>query len=127
MTYTVRANAVDPEVYAVVQEFVDKEAGKKDQLLTGSTPANGYVIDCVAVPHVTYVETADGRVVAAESTGEDDRLDLIFTLEAQVTNTVTNAVGSQEVRSGMPQVVKTSHFELQNGMIEDVHWSSQDQ
>ena len=124
--YTVKVTEVDPATYEVVQAFVDKESGKKDQLLTGSSLANGYVTDCVATPHVTYVETADGQVIPVESSGEDTRLDLIFTLEATITNTVTNAVGSQEVRAGMPQVVKTAHFELQNGTVLSVEWSYQE-
>lgn len=128
MVYTVRVTEVDPATYEVVKSFVDKEAGKKDQLLTGSALVNNsYVIDCVASPHVTYVETVDGQVVPVESTGEDTRLDLVFTLEASITNLVTNAVGSQEVRAGMPQVVKTAHFEIQNGTVLDIHWSYQEQ
>lgn len=126
MVYTVKVTEVDPATYEVVQAFVDRETGKKDQLLTGSALASGYVTDCVASPHVTYVETADGQVVPVESTGEDTRLDLTFTLEATITNTVTNAVGSQEVRAGMPQVVKTAHFELQNGTVLGVEWSYQE-
>ena len=116
MVYTVKVTEVDPATYEVVQAFVDKESGKKDQLLTGSSLANGYVTDCDATP----------QVIPVESSGEDTRLDLIFTLEATITNTVTNAVGSQEVRAGMPQVVKTAHFELQNGTVLSVEWSYQE-
>lgn len=124
--YTVRVEEVDPATYEVVKEFVDKETGKKDQLLTGTSLASGYVVDCVATPHVTYVETDDGRVVPVESSGMDTRLDLVFTLEANITDTLTNTVGTQEVRAGMPHIVKTAHFELQEGIILSASWSYQE-
>ena len=90
--------------------------------MTGTQLLDGYVVDCVAVPHVTYTTTADGQVIRTESTGDDARLDLTFTLEATVTNTVTNAVGSQEVRVGNNQYVKTPHFDFY-GSILDAQWS----
>ncbi len=126
VVYTVQVAEVDPATYEVVKAFVDRQIEKKDQLLTGSSLASGYVVDCVATPHVTYVETDDGRVVAVESSGTDTRLDLVFTLEADITDTVTNAVGTQEVRAGIPYIVKTAHFELQEGVILSASWSYQE-
>lgn len=122
VVYRVAVNNVNPDSYNVVQRFVDKAAGSKDQLMTGTQLLDGYVVDCVAAPHVTYTTTADGQVLRVESTGDDPRLDLIFTLEATVTNTVTNAVGSQEVRVGNGQYVKTAHFDFY-GSILDAQWS----
>lgn len=122
VTYRVAVNSVGAESYDVVRRFVDKAADKKDQLMTGTQLLDGYVVDCVAVPHVTYTTNADGQLLRVESTGDDTRLDLTFTLEATVTNTVTNAVGSQEVRVGNSQYVKTPHFDFY-GTILDARWS----
>lgn len=122
IVYRVTVNGVKADSYKVVQRFVDKAAGKKDQLMTGTQLLDGYVVDCVAVPHITYTTNADGQIIRIESTGDDDRLDLTFTLEATVTNAVTNAVGSQEVRVGNGQYVKTAHFDFY-GTIFDAQWS----
>ena len=122
VTYTVAVANVRPESYEVVRRFVDKAAGKKDQLMTGTQLLNGYVVDCVAVPHVTYVTTSDNEIKAVQSTGEDTRLDLTFTMEAVVTNPITNALGSQEIRVGNGQYVKTAHFDF-FGNILDASWS----
>lgn len=122
IVYSVTVSGVRPESYEVVRRFVDKDAGKRDQLMTGTQLLNGYVTDCVAVPHVNYTTDANGQVSAVPSSGEDTRLDLTFTLEAVVTNPITNAVGSQEVRVGNGQYVKTAHFDFY-GNILDARWS----
>lgn len=122
IVYSITVSNVRPESYEVVRRFVDKAAGKKDQLMTGTQLLNGYVTDCVAVPHVTYTADANGQIVMAQSSGEDPRLDLTFTVEAVVTNIITNAVGSQEVRVGNGQYVKTAHFDFY-GQILDAQWS----
>ena len=122
VTYTVAVSSVRPESYEVVRRFVDKAAGEKDRLMTGTQLLDGYVVDCVAVPHITYVTTDDNEIKVVPSSGEDTRLDLTFTIEAVVTNTITNAVGSQEVRVGNSQYVKTAHFDFY-GSIVDATWS----
>ncbi len=122
IVYTVTVANVQPESYEVVRRFVDKASDKKDRLMTGTQLLDGYVTDCVAVPHISYTTDANGQVSAVPSSGEDKRLDLTFTLEATVTNTITNAVGSQEVRVGNTQYVKTAHFDFY-GTILDARWS----
>lgn len=122
IVYRVAVNAVSGDTYNVVRRFVDKDAGKKDRLMTGTQLLDGYVVDCVAVPHVTYTTDSNGQILRVESTGDDNRVDLCFTVEATVTNTITNAVGSQEVRAGNGQYVKTTHFDLY-GQVIDVTWS----
>lgn len=122
IVYTVTVPNVPPESYEVVRRFVDKAAGKTDQLMTGTQLLSGYVTDCVAAPHISYTTDASGQVSAVPSSGEDQRLDLTFTLEATVTNIITNAVGSQEVRVGNGQYVKTAHFDFY-GTILDARWS----
>lgn len=125
VTYTVTVYNARPESYEVIRRFVDKDAGKKDRLMTGTQLLDGYVIDCVAVPHISYTTDADGQIKTMRSTGDDDRIDLTFTVEAVVTNTITNAVGSQEVRVGNGQYVKTTHFDFY-GTILSAQWSYED-
>lgn len=122
IVYTVTVPNVPPESYEVVRRFVDRAADKRDQLMTGTQLLNGYVTDCTAVPHISYTTDANGQVSAVPSSGEDSRLDLTFTLEAEVTNIITNAVGSQEVRVGNGQYVKTAHLDFY-GTILDARWS----
>lgn len=122
MTYMVRVEEVSPEMYETVRAFVDPAAGKRDQLMASEVMLDGYVVDCQAAPHVTYVESDDGQVRAVESSGEDARLDLTFRIEALVTDTVTNKVGTQEVRVGVNHIVKTVHFEFPRGTVTGAEW-----
>ena len=124
VTYTVAVSSVRPESYEVVRRFVDKAAGEKDRLMTGTQLLDGYVVDCVAVPHINYITTDDNEIKVVPSSGEDTRLDLTFTIEAVVTNTITNAVGSQEVRVGKNHIVKTDKIELGSGVIIDCEWGT---
>ena len=121
-----RVTEVDPAAYETVTRYVYRSAGLKDQLMASGDMMNGYVVDCVATPHITYVEQPDGTVAAVESTGDDPRLDLLFTIEVYVTDTVRNTVGTQEVRTGKKHVVKTSHFEFEEGVILSCVWDEAD-
>lgn len=124
ITYQLRLTGVDPLTYESVRAFVDPEAGKKDQLFSsdsGNKFLDAYVVDCVATPHVEYVKTDDGQIKRVESSGEDKRLDLLFTVEANVTSTITNKVGRQQVRTGISQVLKTTHFEF-SCVVVAVQW-----
>lgn len=124
ITYTVLVTEVSPESYEAIRQFVDPEAGKKDALVSNSKVLNAYVTDCQASPHVTYVEAADGQVYAAQSTGGDQRLDLVFTIQAAISETVDNKVGSQDVRIGVRHIVKTAHFEFSSGTVLTVNWEN---
>lgn len=121
LTYQVLVKGVDPRSYESVQQFVNLEEGKKDQLLAGSTPANAYAVDCVASPHMEYLNTEDGQIKQVQS-DEDNRLDLLFTVEAQVDDLVTNTVGAQQVRVGFSHVMKTIHMEFSGGTIVSASW-----
>lgn len=121
--YRVQVNSVDPSTYAVLEQYVNAAEGKKDQLLSNATLIDGYVVDCEASPHISYVATDDGQVKAVESSGNDDRLDVIVTIEALVPNSVTNTVVSQEVRAGkVGYTVKTAHIEFLSGTVLSVEW-----
>lgn len=120
--YTVEAAEVEPAVYEVVKNFVDAENGKMDQMFASTGLLDAYVIDVQATPHVTYVESADGTVKMVESSGEDDRLDLLFTCVANVENFENNTVGTQEIRANIPHILKTTHFEFRTGVVLSVEW-----
>lgn len=122
LTYQVQVSWLTPEIYESIQEYVDPEKGLTDQLF--STDSNNrlldaYVLDCVASPHVTYVSTNDGQVKRVESSGDDQRLDAIFTIRARATDPITNKVGVQQIRVGANHVIKTTHFEC-SGTIQNV-------
>lgn len=122
LEFTVLSTEVLPETYETVKQFVDAENGLKDQLMASDALLPGYVVDVVATPHVTYVECADGSVKYTESSGEDRRLDLLFTCVATTVDSVSNEVGTQDIRAGIPHIVKTTHFEFQNSQIISVKW-----
>lgn len=122
MTYQVLVKGVDPAYYDSVHQFVDPEEGKRDQLLSNNAPINAYLVDCTATPHVEYINTDDGRVSRVQGE-EDERLDLLFTVEAQVDDLVTNTVGTQQVRVGASHVLKTIHCEF-NTYVVSANWAA---
>lgn len=122
LIYTVKLTEVDPAIYEVVERFVDHDNAVIDQMLTAAGLQDGYVVDVEATPHVTYVECEDGTVKRVESSGEDDRLDLVFTCVANVVDFEFNRLSAQEIRAGISHIVKTAHFELQGGKVLSVVW-----
>lgn len=120
--YTVKVTEVDPEVYEVVERFVDAESGKMDQMVSSDGLEDGFVIGVTAAPHVTYVECSDGTVKRVESSGEDGRLDLTFTAVANVKDFIKNRMGGQEIRANIPYILKTTHFEFRDSVILSVDW-----
>lgn len=125
--FTVLYYGALPENYEVVRNFVNAEQGLSDQMMAGSELLPGYVVDCVATPHISYVTTDEGEILTVESSGNDTRLDLLFTCRATVTDTVTNKLGSQEIRSGISHILKTTHFEFSGSRILSVKWLESDQ
>lgn len=123
LTYQTLIKGVDPRYYDSVRQFVDPAEGKKDQLLSNSSLLNGFVVDCQATPHVEYINTDDGQVKRAQSE-EDDRVDLLFTIEVQVDDGTTNTVGSQQVRVGSSHIVKTAHFEFSGTYVISADWTA---
>ena len=114
LTYTVRVMEVDPATYENVCQFVDKASGKKDQLMASGSMLDGYVVDVVATEHIP---TAND-VVGGET------LDLVFTVEVVPTDSLVNAVGTQEVRIGKTHILKSAHLEFEEGVILTCHWDS---
>ena len=110
LTYTVKVEGVERETYENICLFVDAKAGVKDQLMASGTLLNGYVVD----------------VVAGESTAEENegKLDLVFTVEVIPSDELSGSVGTQEVRIGKEHILKTVHFEFEEGVILTCQWGS---
>ncbi|MBP1737106.1 MAG: hypothetical protein H6Q60_987 [Oscillospiraceae bacterium] len=118
ITYTVEVRGVDPEVYDSICDYVNLDQNQKDQLMSdGELISNAYIINVTATDYVPYVEDA-----LKAGGADDDRLTLVFTIQAQVSDATTDKVGSQEVRIGKTHIVKTTHFELTDGIIQTCVW-----
>lgn len=127
LTYQVLVSRLSPEIYEAVTQYVDPQKGLTDQMFSTDSNnklLNSYVVDCTASPHVEYVSTSDGQIKRVESSGDDQRLDAIFTLHAWVTDTMSNQVGTQQIRVGATHYIKTTHFEL-SGIIQSVERAEQ--
>ena len=118
LTYTVEVEGVDQEVYEGIKAYVPGESGIGDQLMANCEMVDAYVTNVTAAPHEGGLTMTDvnGTTMTFPVEG-DDTLDLTFTIQANVVNSVTNEVGTQEVRIGKSHIVKTVHFELNNGTI----------
>ena len=114
LTYTVKVTEVDPVTYENVCQFVDKAAGKKDQLLASGSLLEGYIIDVAATEHIP---------TAADKVG-GETLDLVFTVQVVTTDSLVNAVGTQEVRIGKTHILKSQHLEFEEGLILTCSWDS---
>lgn len=121
LTYTVEVDGVAKSIYEEVKSYLPAD-GSGDQLMANGALLDAYVTDVTAVPHVNYGVNDAGQ--ATVSTEQNGRLDLTFTIKANVINTITNEVGTQEVRTGKTHIVKTTHFEFINGTILSCDWST---
>lgn len=119
VTYQVQVMRIEPVFHETVKQYVDRAEGKRDQMFSSdnNTFLDCYVVDCSAAPHVEYVTTSEGEVKRVESSGEDRRMDLIFTLEGKATDPNTNAIGNQQLRVGIGHYIKTTHFEFYGTII----------
>ena len=118
LTYTVEVEGVDQQVHEGIKAYVAGESGIGDQLMANGEMVDAYVTNVTAAPHEGGLTMTDvnGTTMTFPVEG-DDTLDLTFTIQANVVNSVTNEVGTQEVRIGKSHIVKTVHFELNNGII----------
>lgn len=122
ITYTVRVNNIDPAVADELSKYVSPADGRRDRLMAAGQQQNGYVVDYRAVPHVNYMSDAAGMSVIGVDSGEGARVDVIFTIEAEISNTLVNEIGTQEIRIGKTHIVKTVNFEFPYGLIIDCVW-----
>ncbi|MCC8122620.1 MAG: DUF4330 domain-containing protein [Oscillospiraceae bacterium] len=117
LTYTVRVDGVQPAVYEDLQKWIPG-----DKLMASGDILPAQVTAVTAEPHASTatLSTANGTL---QLPLQDDLLDLTFTIEADISNTVINELGTQEVRIGKTHIVKTQHFELANGVIQTCEWT----
>ncbi|MCI2105647.1 MAG: DUF4330 domain-containing protein [Intestinimonas sp.] len=115
LVYTVKVSSVEKDVADSIEAQV-KADGNRSQLMASGDMLNAWVTSVSSRPHEASAKlnTNIGGVMIPV---DEDTVDLTFTIEANVTNTVTNEVGTQEVRVGKSHIVKTTTFELDNGVI----------
>lgn len=122
LTYTVQVSGVDLPTYNEVMRHMAANDGR-DQLMANGEMVDAYVTKVEFTPHVNYSVNAQGATVRSVEDYEGGRLDLIFTIEANVDNPTVNKVGTQEVRVGKGHIVKTVHFEFTYGTIMTCDWA----
>ena len=113
--YTVKVQGVDEDVYKTIQTQLPA------QLLSSDALQDGYV---TAVEGTRVEENNESLIEASKNTyyvglhpGQAGTYDLVFTIEANLTDTVSSKIGSQEIRVGRSHIVKTNTFELDSGII----------
>lgn len=117
LTYTVEVKGVAESVYEGIKDYVPGENGNGDQLMANGNLVDAYVVAVEAKPHTGGLTMTDVNGNKLNFPVEDNTLDLTFTIQARIVNATTNEVGTQEVRIGKSHIVKTVHFELNNGII----------
>lgn len=115
IVYTVKVENVEPGVY----EFITDELEKGPSQLTASNemlPA--YVTKVEAMPvEATRVVLTDSGGYTQIKQDEKNNYDLVFTIEGSVKDNLSSELGTQEIRVGKAHIVKTTTFELANGII----------
>lgn len=121
ITYTTTAVSVEQATYEEVLRHMEENGGK-DQLMANGELVDGYVVKAEAVPHVNYSTDAQGNVVRSVEDYEGGRLDVTFTVEANVADPIATKVGTQEVRVAKNHILKTVHFEFPYSTIMTCDW-----
>jgi len=103
MTMIARVRAASPQQYAEMCKNVPAQLVSGNDLVSGA-----YLIKAESEPYIVQISTDDGRLVDAV---DPTRIDVIFTIEAQVTSGTVTKIGTQEVRAGRTFTVKTKYIE----------------
>lgn len=119
VTYTVKVCNVDADVYRSI-----KAVALPDQLMAAGELLNGRVVSVseAAAGDPVYQFSQNDEGVLEVTQGINETFDLIFTIEANVSNRISNELGTQEIRIGKDHIVKTSNFELEHGVILSCEW-----
>ncbi len=121
LTYQVMCAAINEDVYEEVLRQVDA-AGGQVQLMASGEMLTAYVTKVDAEPHVSLVYDDQGVLHYVEEYGENRRMDVTFTIDADNVDQLLNKVGSQEVRVGRTHIVKTLNFEFTGGVVTSCVW-----
>jgi len=124
LLYTVRVTAQNENVAEQLALYVDADADKKTALVVGANELEAYVVDYRTEPSKYIWSGTTGTVepMDAETAEEAGLVDIIFSIEANVSETYPNLVGSQDVRIGKNHIVKTGQMEFMNGAVESCVW-----
>lgn len=115
VTYQVLVESVQPEVYENIQQYIPSTLMASGELL------DGQVIAVEAKPHTNNATvSASGDTIMVST--DKELLDLTFTIQCNVVNTITSEIGTQEVRLGKSHIVKTDKFEMSSGTIVSCVW-----
>lgn len=125
LTYTVRVTGQQASIAERLAQYVDAETEKKDQLMSEGQLLNGYVVNYWTEP-TRYNRSIYGEIAVVDERDAADAglVDICFEIEVSVASAVKNEVGTQEVRMGKTHIVKTTHFEFSNGLIESCVWEA---
>ena len=118
VTYKVLGESVQPEVYENIQQYIPSTLMASGELL------DGQVIAVEAKPHTTNATVSASGDMLLVST-DKGLLDLTFTVQCNVVNTITSEIGTQEVRLGKSHIVKTDKFEMSSGTITYCVWGDE--
>lgn len=127
ITYTVAVENIDNEVYENIARYIDEakaNGNPGDQLMASGELLNGYVTAVTATPRSDEAQVLTSTGGVTVQAGQKDRVDLVFDIQAHVANNVKTELGTQEVRVGKSHIVKTTHFELQYGIVLNCDWES---
>lgn len=113
--YTVKVQGVDAKVYESIQGMLPSQLMASNEMLEGQVTS----VEAIPIEEDTYglkkrPGVMDDYTITRSSAGS---YDLIFTIEATVKNNISSELGTQEIRVGKSHIVKTTTFELENGII----------
>ena len=116
VTYVVKAENVEPEVYENIQKYIP-----------GQLMAAGEMYDA----WVVTVEQEPAKLLNADGVWVEDteHVTLRFTVEADIPfpEVMNTMVGNQEVRIGKPgYILKTEYLEIRDTTVIDVQWEGWD-
>ncbi len=125
--YTVKAEMIEPQVYESIKGYIEtaQAAGQPgDQLMANGELLPGFITSVTATPRPDEAAVTTSNGVVSVTTGQDDKLDLVFEVQAYTGNNIKTNLGSQEVRVGKNHIIKTTHFELPYGTILTCEWEN---
>ena len=109
---------IGSRVYENIQQYIPSTLMASGELL------DGQVIAVEAKPHTTNATVSASGDMLLVST-DKQLLDLTFTVECNVVNTITSEIGTQEVRLGKSHIIKTDKFEMSSGTITYCVWGDE--
>lgn len=115
VVYTVKVQGVDAKVYESIQGMLPSQLMASNEMLDGYVTA----VEATPIAEDTYglkkrPGVVDDYTITRSAAGS---YDLVFTIEATVKNNISSELGTQEIRVGKSHIVKTTTFELENGII----------